>query len=103
MSCQFDEPLHCTFLTVKLFTFPFEGDLCVYLQGADAISTGRILETVVRMCFEAKQFDLLNENIIQLTKKRGQLKQVVVFSLLCHLHMMLQYMLGKHPNNASVL
>jgi len=55
----------------------------ICLQGADAISTGRILETVVRMCFEAGQFDLLNENIIQLTKKRGQLKQVLVFSLLC--------------------
>lgn len=28
------------------------------------------------MCFEARQYDLLNENIVQLTKKRGQLKQV---------------------------
>ena len=31
------------------------------------------------MCFEAGQYDLLNENIVQLTKKRGQLKQVFVF------------------------
>jgi len=49
----------------------------LYLQGADAISTGRILETIVRMCFEAGRYDLLNENVIQLTKKRGQLKQVL--------------------------
>lgn len=47
-----------------------------FLQGADALSTGRILVAIVRMCFEAKKYDLLNENIVQLTKKRGQLKQV---------------------------
>lgn len=46
------------------------------LQGADALSTGRILVAIVRMCFEAKKYELLNENIVQLTKKRGQLKQV---------------------------
>lgn len=46
------------------------------LQGADALSTGRILVAIVRMCFEAKKYDLLNDNIVQLTKKRGQLKQV---------------------------
>lgn len=45
--------------------------------GADALSTGRILVAIVRMCFEAKKYDLLNENIVQLTKKRGQLKQAV--------------------------
>jgi len=57
----------------------------VRLQGADAISTGRILEVVIRICFEAEQFDMLNESIVQLTKKRGQLKQVIAFSFLCHL------------------
>jgi 26S proteasome regulatory subunit N5 len=45
--------------------------------GADAISTGRILVAIIRMCFEAKRYDLLNENIVQLTKRRGQLKQAV--------------------------
>lgn len=45
--------------------------------GADALSTGRILVAIVRMCFEAKKYDLLNDNIVQLTKKRGQLKQAV--------------------------
>jgi len=47
------------------------------MQGSDAISTGRILETIIRLCYQAKRFDTLNENIIQLTKKRGQLKQVI--------------------------
>lgn len=45
--------------------------------GADALSTGRILVAIVRMCFNSKRLDLLNENIVQLTKKRGQLKQAV--------------------------
>jgi 26S proteasome regulatory subunit N5 len=45
--------------------------------GADAISTGRILVAIVRICHDAKKYDLLNENIVQLTKKRGQLKQAV--------------------------
>jgi 26S proteasome regulatory subunit N5 len=31
---------------------------------------------VVKNCFEAKNWDALNENIILLTKKRGQIKQV---------------------------
>nr|SVE73510.1 EOG090X04UV [Daphnia atkinsoni] len=45
--------------------------------GADAISTGRILEAIVQLCFETKQWDLLNENIISLTKRRSQLKAAV--------------------------
>nr|SVE75708.1 EOG090X04UV [Daphnia hispanica] len=45
--------------------------------GADAISTGRILEAIVQICFETKQWDLLNENIISLTKRRSQLKASV--------------------------
>jgi 26S proteasome regulatory subunit N5 len=46
-------------------------------QGADAISTGRILEGIVQICFDTKQWDLLNENIIALTKRRSQLKAAV--------------------------
>nr|CAG4645484.1 EOG090X04UV [Lynceus sp. MCZ IZ 141354] len=45
--------------------------------GADAISTGRILVAIVQVCFEAKQYDLLNENLIALTKRRSQLKAAV--------------------------
>lgn len=45
--------------------------------GADMHSTARILVAVVKMCFEAKKWDFLNENIVVLTKRRGQLKQAV--------------------------
>lgn len=45
--------------------------------GADALSTGKILVVIVRLCYEAKKYELLNENIVQLAKKRGQLKQAV--------------------------
>ncbi len=45
-------------------------------QGADAISTGRILVGVIKICFDQKKWDALNENIVLVTKRRGQLKQV---------------------------
>ena len=45
-------------------------------QAADTHSTGRVLEAVVRLCFESKNWDALNENIVLFTKKRGQIKQV---------------------------
>ena len=48
-----------------------------FLQGADAISTGRILQAIVQICFDAGQWDQLNENIIALTKRRSQLKAAV--------------------------
>ena len=43
---------------------------------ADTHSTSKLLVAIVRMCFEAKDFSALNENIVLLTKRRGQLKQV---------------------------
>ena len=46
------------------------------LQASDTHSTGKILVAVVKNCFEAKNWDALNENIVLLTKKRGQIKQV---------------------------
>jgi 26S proteasome regulatory subunit N5 len=58
----FAESIHCSFL---------------FLQGADAISTGRILEAIVQLCFDTKKWDLLNENVISLTKRRSQLKAAV--------------------------
>ncbi|KAH3863587.1 26S proteasome non-ATPase regulatory subunit 12-like [Dreissena polymorpha] len=45
--------------------------------GADTHSLSRVLETVVRLCFETKSWEALNENIVLLTKKRGQIKQSV--------------------------
>jgi len=44
----------------------------------DMISTGRILVSIVQMCFEAKNWPLLNENINLFAKRRGQLKGAVV-------------------------
>ncbi|CAL1540617.1 unnamed protein product [Lymnaea stagnalis] len=44
---------------------------------ADTHSTSRILVAIVKICFEAKNWDALNENIVLLTKKRGQIKQSV--------------------------
>jgi len=44
---------------------------------ADAVSTGRILVCIVELCYDKKDWDLLNENILTLSKKRSQLKQSV--------------------------
>jgi 26S proteasome regulatory subunit N5 len=46
-------------------------------SGADTHSTGRVLVTIVQLCFEAKEWNQLNEKIIDLVKKRAQLKQAV--------------------------
>lgn len=50
--------------------------LQLFLQASDMLSTSRILVAVVQMCYEAKDWDALNENIMLLTKRRSQLKQV---------------------------
>lgn len=46
-------------------------------QAADMVSNSRVLVTAVQICFEAKEWDLLNEYIVLLSKKRGQLKQSI--------------------------
>jgi len=43
-------------------------------KAGDAASTGRILETIVDLCYETKDFKALKENIVMLPKRRGQLK-----------------------------
>lgn len=48
------------------------------LQGADMISTGRVLVAIVQICYEAKNWGALNEHITLLAKRRSQLKQAVV-------------------------
>ncbi|KAH0629306.1 hypothetical protein JD844_011269, partial [Phrynosoma platyrhinos] len=45
---------------------------------SDMVSTSRILVAVVKMCYDAKDWDALNENIILLSKRRSQLKQIYV-------------------------
>lgn len=44
---------------------------------SDMISTGRVLVAIVRLCFEAGQWNTLNEHIALLAKRRSQLKQAV--------------------------
>jgi 26S proteasome regulatory subunit N5 len=46
-------------------------------NGGDAPSTGKILSTIVELCYETKDFKALNENIVLLSKRRGQLKQAI--------------------------
>lgn len=55
---------------------PLTLDIRSFLQASDMVSTSRILVAVVKMCYEAKEWDLLNENIMLLSKRRSQLKQV---------------------------
>merc|ERR1719290_718485 len=45
--------------------------------GSDMHSTSRVLITIVQLCYQAKDWNLLNEQVIVLTKKRAQLKQAV--------------------------
>lgn len=46
-------------------------------NAADMFSTSRVLQTIMKICFKSGQFDILNEHLILLTKRRGQLKQAV--------------------------
>lgn len=48
-------------------------------QASDTHSTGKVMVAIVKNCFEAKNWDALNEHIVLLTKKRGQIKQVSGF------------------------
>lgn len=43
---------------------------------ADMHSTARVLVAIVKLCFEARDWDALNEHIVLLSKRRSQLKQV---------------------------
>uniref|UniRef100_A0A671L9A7 26S proteasome non-ATPase regulatory subunit 12 n=1 Tax=Sinocyclocheilus anshuiensis TaxID=1608454 RepID=A0A671L9A7_9TELE len=46
-------------------------------RASDMVSTSRILVAIVQLCYEAKDWDALNENIMLLSKRRSQLKQAV--------------------------
>lgn len=43
----------------------------------DTRSTSKVATTIIKLCMEAKQWDLLSEKLVQLSKRRGQLKMVV--------------------------
>ncbi|XP_027851623.1 26S proteasome non-ATPase regulatory subunit 12 [Aphis gossypii] len=45
--------------------------------GCDMASTSRVLVAIVKLCFQAKEWALLNEHIVMLTKRRSQLKLAV--------------------------
>lgn len=40
-------------------------------------STSRVLVAIVQLCYNAKEWALLNEHIVMLTKRRSQLKLAV--------------------------
>ncbi len=46
------------------------------LQAGDAFATSRLAVGIVKLCFEQRDMKLLNAQILVLTKRRGQLKQV---------------------------
>lgn len=46
-------------------------------SAADMFSTSRILVAVMKICFASKQLEILNEHLLLLTKRRGQLKGAV--------------------------
>jgi hypothetical protein len=45
-------------------------------QGEDITATKATCSAILEVCFEAKQWKLLEENILLLSKRRSQLKQV---------------------------
>lgn len=46
-------------------------------QASDLSSTTRLLTTIVTLCKEAGNWDALNEHVLLLSKKHGQLKQAI--------------------------
>jgi len=57
-------------------------EMCLSLEkqtrtGADMMSTSKVLVAIVNLCYEAKDWNLLNEHIILLSKKRSQIKTAV--------------------------
>lgn len=64
--------MRCLYMLVCVLTYLPS----TFTQASDMLSTSRILVAVVQMCYEAKDWDALNENIMLLTKRRSQLKQV---------------------------
>src|SRR5206468_2908472 len=47
------------------------------LKGGDTHSTSKILVTIVKLCFQAGNLQLLNENVLLLAKRRSQMKQAI--------------------------
>ena len=47
------------------------------LQSSDLATTSRCLVAIVRICKDAGDWSLLNEQVLLLSKKHGQLKQAI--------------------------
>lgn len=50
--------------------------LTIRAKAADMQSTSKILVCIVDLCFEGKEWKSMQENIVMLAKRRGQLKAV---------------------------
>lgn len=89
--------MRCLYILVCVSTYlPL-----TFTQASDMVSTSRILVAVVQMCYEAKDWDALNENIMLLTKRRSQLKQVrYLFAFDSFLLQLCKYLYynNLHPN-----
>jgi 26S proteasome regulatory subunit N5 len=46
-------------------------------QASDLASTSRVLTTIVKLCKEAGEWSLMNDQVLVLSKKHGQLKQAI--------------------------
>jgi 26S proteasome regulatory subunit N5 len=46
------------------------------VQGGDVTSTSRVCVAIIALCFNYKEYKLLNENLVLISKRRGQLKTV---------------------------
>lgn len=46
-------------------------------NAADMISNGKVLVEIVKLCFLGKDFKLLQEMLVSLSKKHGLIKQAV--------------------------
>lgn len=46
-------------------------------QAEDHPSTSKLAIAIVKLCYEAKDYKLLNQNLVLLSKRRGQLRSVV--------------------------
>jgi hypothetical protein len=49
-----------------------------FVQAADMSSTATLLSLLARLCWEGSDLDLLNAQLVAMSKKHGQLKEAVV-------------------------
>ena len=73
-------------LIIQCYIYIYIYILCFSsFQGADLQSTSRLLIGIIKMCFEQREWELLNGHILILTKRRNQLKQASSTTI-AHVH-----------------